>query len=470
MSNIDITKAPKRNGGAPTQGGSASRDGSAYRGGSVYFDTLGCPKNVNDSEYAAGLLERAGFSIVDDPEDADFIIVNTCAFIEDAKKESIEHIFDMNNARREGAKLVVAGCLAQRYAKELFDDLPEADCFVGVNEYEKLPEILIGIAADGRREVYAGSCGSGTLVRASRRFSSSPYSSTLKIAEGCNNRCTYCVIPEIRGKYRSKRIEDCVAEAGEMAAAGCRELVLIAQDTTYYGIDIYGKQMLPELLRRLCDIDGIEWIRLMYCYDERITDELIDTIAAEPKICKYIDIPLQHASDRVLKAMNRHTTRESIENTVNKLRKRVPGIRIRTTFIVGFPGETEEDYEELADFIEKEKFDRLGVFAYSREEGTPAAEMPCQIDEDVKQSRLDGIMTRQMEISRAHNEEMIGKTYRVLVDGKDEDGSYYGRTEYDAPEIDNSVIFTSEAEHEQGDFADVKITDAFDYDISGEEI
>lgn len=451
-----------------TRGASGAAGG--IRPGSVYFDTLGCPKNVNDSEYAAGMLERAGFDIADDPADADFIIVNTCAFIEDAKKESIEHIFNMNALKRGGAKLIVAGCLAQRYAEELFDDLPEADCFVGVNEYEKLPEILKGLSADGRRAVFAGACGADTLARASRRFSSRPYSSTLKIAEGCDNRCTYCVIPDIRGKYRSKSMEDCVSEAEELAAAGCRELVLIAQDTTYYGLDLYGKQMLPELLRRLCAVDGIEWIRLMYCYDERITDELIETIADEPKICKYIDIPLQHASDRVLKAMNRHTSRRSIEETVTRLRSRVLGIRIRTTFIVGFPGESDEDYEQLVDFIEDEKFDRLGVFAYSREEGTPAARMRGQIDDDVKQARLDGIMTRQMEISRAHNEEMIGKTYRVMVDGKDEDGSYYGRTMYDAPEIDNSVLFTSRRPLERGDFADVLITDAFDYDISGEEI
>lgn len=433
----------------------------------VFIDTLGCPKNFNDSEFAAGILEENGYEIIDSPEDADIIMVNTCGFINDAKKESIEHIFEMNERRKDGGKLVVSGCLSQRYSEELSKEIPEADCIIGVNQYNKLPEILSDI---DKNHVAANSCDLDYLEKTVRKLSDNPYTATLKIAEGCNNTCTYCIIPMIRGKFRSKKMEDIITEAKELANAGCKELILIAQDVTYYGKDLYGKFVLPELLRKLCKIDGIEWIRLMYCYDERITDELIQVMAEEDKICKYIDIPLQHASDNILRSMRRQTTRKSIKDTLAKLKAAMPDIHVRTTLIVGFPGETEDDYDQLLELVESERFSRLGVFTYSQEENTVAAEMDNQIDEDIKQTRFDGVMRRQMLISSELNQEKIGKVFDVIVDSMDEDGSFIGRTRFDAPEIDNSVIFTSKNELQPGDIVKVKINDAFDYDIIGEEL
>ena len=433
----------------------------------VFIDTLGCPKNFNDSEFAAGILEENGYEIINSPEDADIIMVNTCGFINDAKKESIEHIFEMSERRKDGGKLVVSGCLSQRYSEELSKEIPEADCIIGVNQYSNLPEILSDI---DNNHVAANSCDLDYLEKTVRKLSDNPYTATLKIAEGCNNTCTYCIIPVIRGKFRSKKMEDIIAEATELANAGCKELILIAQDVTYYGKDLYGKFALPELLRKLCKIDGIEWIRLMYCYDERITDELIQVMAEEEKICKYIDIPLQHASDNILKSMRRQTTRKSIKETLAKLKAAMPDIHVRTTLIVGFPGETEEDYDQLLELVESERFSRLGVFKYSQEENTVAAEMDNQIDEDIKQIRFDGVMRRQMLISSELNQEKIGKVFDVIVDSMDEDGSFIGRTRFDAPEIDNSVIFTSKNKLQPGDIVKVKINDAFDYDIVGEEL
>lgn len=433
----------------------------------VFIDTLGCPKNFNDSEFAAGILEENGYEIIDSPEDADIIMVNTCGFINDAKKESIEHIFEMNERRKDGGKLVVSGCLSQRYSEELSKEIPEADCIIGVNQYNKLPEILSDI---DNNHVAANSCDLDYLEKTVRKLSDNPYTATLKIAEGCNNTCTYCIIPMIRGKFRSKKMEDIITEAKELANAGCKELILIAQDVTYYGKDLYGKFVLPELLRKLCKIDGIEWIRLMYCYDEIITDELIQVMAEEDKICKYIDIPLQHASDNILRLMRRQTTRKSIKETLAKLKAAMPDIHVRTTLIVGFPGETEDDYDQLLELVESERFSRLGVFTYSQEENTVAAEMDNQIDEDIKQIRFDGVMRRQMLISSELNQEKIGNVFDVIVDSMDEDGSFIGRTRFDAPEIDNSVIFTSKNELQPGDIVKVKINDAFDYDIIGEEL
>lgn len=433
----------------------------------VFIDTLGCPKNFNDSEFAAGILEENGYEIIDSPDDADIIMVNTCGFINDAKKESIEHIFEMNERRKAGGKLVVSGCLSQRYSEELSKEIPEADCIIGVNQYNKLPEILSDI---DNNHVAANSCDLDYLEKTVRKLSDNPYTATLKIAEGCNNTCTYCIIPMIRGKFRSKKMEDIITEAQELANAGCKELILIAQDVTYYGKDLYGKFVLPELLRKLCKIDGIEWIRLMYCYDERITDELIQVMAEEEKICKYIDIPLQHASDNILRLMRRQTTRKSIKETLAKLKAAMPDIHVRTTLIVGFPGETEDDYNQLLELVESERFSRLGVFTYSQEENTVAAEMDNQIDEDIKQTRFDGVMRRQMLISSELNQEKIGKVFDVIVDSMDDDGSFIGRTRFDAPEIDNSVIFTSKNELQPGDIVKVKINDAFDYDIIGEEL
>lgn len=434
----------------------------------VYIETLGCPKNFNDTEVAKGsLCGENDFTLAASPEDADIIMVNTCGFINDAKKESIDKIFEMSAYKHAGKKLVVSGCLSERYSKELFDEMPEVDCFIGVNEYEQLPEIFRNL--DMRKNLVGG-CIGATLPRMQRKLDDNPFTSTLKIAEGCDNFCAYCVIPSIRGGFRSKRMEDVLAEAEELAAAGCKELILIAQDVTNYGIDLYGAYKLPELLRQLCRIEGIVWIRLMYCYEDRITDELIAVMATEPKICHYIDIPIQHAADTVLTAMNRRSTGASIRTTIRKLREAIPDMHIRTTLIVGFPGETEDDFEALLDFVETMRFERLGVFAYSREEGTPAGEMENQIDEAVKEARLDAIMRRQLEISLAVNEAKIGKAFTVLVEERDADGSYIGRTAYDAPEIDDSVLFTSKRALKAGDFVQVQINDAFDYDLIGVEV
>ena len=436
----------------------------------IYIDTLGCPKNFNDSQMAAGILEEHQNEVVDTPEEADVIMVNTCGFINDAKTESIERIFDMAAYKEDGKLLVVSGCLAQRYAEELYEEMPEVDLFIGVNEYENLPELLDELSKGVRRGVVSHLCDDGFLDRYVRKLPENPYSATIKIAEGCNNVCAYCVIPKIRGRYRSKREEDILAEAEALAAAGCKELILIAQDVTYYGMDLYGELRLAKLLRRLCRVDGIHWIRLMYCYEDRITDELIQTMAEEEKICDYLDIPIQHASDQVLAAMNRRSTSASIADTIRRLKEAMPDIHIRTTLIVGFPGETEEDFDTLCDFVEEQRFARLGVFAYSREENTPAGEREDQIDESVKEQRLDHIMRRQLDISLELNREKIGKTFEVLVEERDEDGSYIGRTAFDAPEIDNSVIFTSARDLAPGDFVRVLIDDAFDYDIVGTEV
>ena len=439
----------------------------------VYFDTLGCMKNLDDADMARGILEKHGHQTVDDPDDADVIIVNTCGFIEPAKKESIDEVFNMAEYRKQGKKLIVSGCLVQRYAMELYDEMPEVDGFVGVNDYESLPELLDNMETSGRF-VKNSSYGSGSDAILSedevRYIGEGTYSTTLRISEGCDRNCAYCIIPKIRGPYRSKTEEALIAEAEKLASSGVKELSIIAEDTGCYGIDLYGEPRLAELLRKLCRIDGIEWIRLMYCYEDHITDELIRTMAEEDKICKYIDIPLQHASDAVLKRMRRRTTLSSIREKLDKLRKNIPGIAIRTTFITGFPGEKDEDVALLEDFVDEQRFARVGVFTYSAEEGTDAAEMPDQVPEEIKEERRDLVMLRQLEISNEHNQEMIGRTYDVIIDEIDEDGSYIGRTRYDAPDIDNSVLFVSEREHAPGDIVKVLIEEAYDYDLQGREV
>lgn len=436
----------------------------------VYFNTLGCPKNINDSEIAMGNLEEKGFTIVDSPDEADVIIVNTCGFIEDAKKESIDEIFNMAAYKEKNKKLVISGCLVQRYADELYKEIPEANGFIGVNDYDKLPKLLEELEKSNERFLENSSCDLSEGEVKIRHLTENPYTSYLKIAEGCDNICSYCIIPEIRGPYRSRTIKNVIEEAEMLSKSGCKELILIAQDLTYYGIDNYGKPMLSTLLRKLCKVEGIEWIRLLYCYEERIDDELIRTIASEDKICNYIDIPIQHASDKILDNMNRATTNESLYRTLSKLRSQIPDIHIRTTLIVGFPGETEEDFNILSDFVSDQKFSRLGVFTYSREEGTAAATMDNQIPEDIKQERLDCIMMKQMEISLEGNRKKIGKTLDVIVDSMEEEGVYSGRTRYDAPEIDNSVVFTSNSVHKPGDIVPVEILEAYDYDLEGREV
>lgn len=437
----------------------------------LYIETLGCLKNSNDSEGIGGIWERSGQTVTDDPWEADVILVNTCAFINDAKTESINTIFDMTRLAREREDsglskplLIVAGCLGQRYGSELVDEIPEVDVFMGVNDYERLPEIVAE-----RKKLYCSGTPEQFVEFTSRKLESNPYVATLRIAEGCNNCCAYCVIPQIRGGYRSRPMDSIIEEAEVLAKAGTKELILIAQDVTEYGRDIYGELRLPMLLRRLCRVEGIRWIRLMYCYEDKITEELIRTMAEEEKICNYIDIPLQHISDSVLKAMRRRSTESSIRNTIDALRRAIPDIHIRTTFITGFPGETEEDFEKLAAFAEETEFERLGVFAYSREEGTPAGDMECQIDEDTKAERADSIMRCQVDISRRNNMKKIGEVFEVIVDGMDEEGAYLGRTVYDAPEIDNTVIFSGDDDrvYKPGDMVKVRITDAFDYDLTG---
>ncbi|MBR2546906.1 MAG: 30S ribosomal protein S12 methylthiotransferase RimO [Eubacterium sp.] len=439
----------------------------------VYFDTLGCMKNMDDADMARGILEKSGHKTVESPDDADVIIVNTCGFIEPAKKESIDEVFTMAEYREQGKKLLVSGCLVQRYAMELYDEMPEVDGFIGVNDYERLPELLDEMDHSGRfvkNSSYNPESDAILSEHEVRYVAEGTYSTTLRISEGCSRNCAYCIIPKIRGPYRSKKEESIIAEAERLADAGVKELSIIAEDTGCYGIDLYGEPKLADLLRKLCRIDGIEWIRLMYCYEDHITDDLIKAIAEEDKICKYIDIPLQHASDAVLKRMRRKTTEDSICEKLDKLRKNIPRIAIRTTFITGFPGETEDDIAELEDFVDEQRFARVGVFTYSAEEGTDAAEMPDQVPEDIKEERRNLIMLRQLEISNEHNQEMVGNVYDVIIDEIDDDGSFIGRTRYDAPDIDNSVLFVSDHEHAPGDIVKVLIEEAYDYDLQGREV
>ncbi|MDR0357258.1 MAG: 30S ribosomal protein S12 methylthiotransferase RimO [Clostridiales Family XIII bacterium] len=444
----------------------------------IFFDTLGCFKNAEDSERAAGLLAASGHEIVFDADKADIILVNTCGFIEEAKRESIERILEFAPCRESGKKLIVSGCLAQRYADELSEELPEADAIMGVNDYARLPEIVKALAQEDARPDLPDQNGGGARNRVfasgeeglllGPRFAPAPRATTfLKIAEGCDNRCAYCAIPLIRGRYRSVPSEELARETERLAKEGAKEIILIAQDVSAYGLDLCGKYALPSLLTRLCETEGVEWIRLMYCYEERITDELIDVMAREDKICSYIDIPLQHCVDSVLSRMNRRSTRAGIERTLATLRERIPGIAIRTTLMTGFPGESDDDFREMEEFIEKNRFERMGVFAYSSEEGTPAAEMDDQIPREIAQERRERLMLRQLDISLENNRRLVGKTLRVLTEDSEGDGVFAGRATFDAPEIDNAVIFTGDEGIRAGDFVNVKITDAMDYDIIG---
>lgn len=446
----------------------------------VYIDTLGCAKNEYDSQMLAAALVERGCSIVFEPEDADIMIVNTCGFIEDAKKESIARIFELAEEKGRGMKLVVTGCLSERYHSELAEEMPEVDMFFGVNDYDRLPDILTGDREEDADKAAAPEVAARSsdmvgdvlddLRYRKRDFDEGAYTGYLKIAEGCNNACSFCAIPSIRGHYRSKRIEDCVREAQDMADAGIRELILIAQDTSQYGRDLYGKLCLPELLKKLCAIDGIEWIRLMYVYDNGITDELVETIANEPKICKYIDMPIQHVSDNVLHRMRRQSTGASIRAAINMLRERIPEVHIRTTLLVGFPGETEEDMDELLDFIDTMKIDRLGAFAFSDEEGTPSYELDGKLDEETKQARRNAVMEHQLRVSEELNEKKIGKVYEVIVDEMIDEDVYSGRTRYDSPEIDCNVAFRSTRDLYPGDIVNVRIDNAYEYDLEGEEV
>jgi len=432
--------------------------------------SLGCPKNQVDAEHMLALMDAEGWEIVDYVDGCDAVIVNTCGFIDDAKKEAIENILDMVELKKEGviSKIIVTGCLAQRYKDEIVKEIPEVDAVIGIGAngdiIKTVEEVMSGVDTI---ENYPPQC---DLPLEGQRILTTPhYWAYLKIGEGCSNRCTYCTIPSIRGNMRSRSMENIIDEAKQLAESGVKELILIAQDTTSYGLDLYGELKLPELLNELCKIDSIEWIRLLYCYPDRITDELIETMKNQEKVVNYIDLPLQHADDKILKAMNRRGDQALIRNVISKLRTEIPDVVIRTTFIVGFPGEGEEEFETLAEFVNEIEFDRLGVFTFSPQEGTPAFDMEDQVDEDIKTRRGEVIMQDQYSIMEEKNNEKIGKTYRVVVE--DYDGysdSYTGRTYMDAPEIDGLVKFTSHKDLDIGDFVDVEIFDVEDYDLIGE--
>ena len=432
--------------------------------------SLGCPKNQVDAEHMLALMDAEGWEIVDYVDGCDAVIVNTCGFIDDAKKEAIENILDMVELKKEGviSKIIVTGCLAQRYKDEIVKEIPEVDAVIGIGAngdiIKTVEEVMSGVDTI---EKYPPQC---ELPLEGQRILTTPqYWAYLKIGEGCSNRCTYCTIPSIRGNMRSRSMENVIDEAKQLAESGVKELILIAQDTTSYGLDLYGELKLPELLNELCKIDSIEWIRLLYCYPDRITDELIETMKNQEKVVNYIDLPLQHADDKILKAMNRRGDQALIRNVISKLRTEIPDVVIRTTFIVGFPSEGEEEFETLAEFVNEIEFDRLGVFTFSPQEGTPAFDMEDQVDEDIKTRRGEVIMQDQYSIMEEKNNEKIGKTYRVVVE--DYDGysdSYTGRTYMDAPEIDGLVKFTSHKDLDIGDFVDVEIFDVEDYDLIGE--
>ncbi len=433
--------------------------------------SLGCPKNQVDAEIMLSKLENDGFEIVNDPMDADIVIVNTCGFIEDAKKESIENILDMISYKEDcpEMKVLVTGCLAERYQSEIFGEIPEVDGVIGIGANEDICEICNKLIQGEKVEEYPEK--TNLKIEGDRILTTPPYSAYLKIAEGCSNHCTYCAIPSIRGEFRSRPSESILAEAQKLANEGVKELVVVAQDTTRYGEDLYGKNALVPLLKALSKVDGIEWIRLLYLYPERIDDTLIDEIANNEKIVKYMDIPLQHCNGRVLKRMNRHGDREALTALLNKIRERIDGVTIRTTFIAGFPGETEEEFNELCEFVEEMRFERMGCFAYSEEEGTPAARLDGMLDPEIRAERAEIINERQNALLDEINENLIGKTLETIVEGYDAyTDSYYGRTYMDAPEIDTQISFICGYELEDGDIVEVEIINVVEGELTGEVI
>lgn len=431
--------------------------------------SLGCPKNLVDSELMLGLLKTGGYEIVNNSDEADIIIVNTCGFIESAKQESINTIIEMAALKEHKCELlIVTGCMAERYRQMILDEIPEVDAVVGTGSYGEIAAV-IEEAYKGVRVSRYDELSDTSYMEGERIVSTGKGYAYLKIAEGCDNKCTYCIIPSLRGPFRSRSIGSIVKEAEKLASLGIKELILAAQDTTRYGVDIYGKKSLVELLRELSRINGIEWIRLLYCYPEEIDDALINEIASNEKVCKYLDIPIQHASDNVLKRMGRRGTGADVCKLLDDLKDRIPGLVIRTTLIVGFPGETEEDFTELMEFVNKYRFDRLGAFMYSKEEGTPAYKMKDQIPSKVKRSRYNRLMKLQRKISADSNAKRLGMTFRVLVEGVADDGIfYYGRSYAEAPGIDGLVYLTCSEPLEMNSFVDVKILDSDEYDITGE--
>ena len=437
----------------------------------LLFISLGCDKNLVDSEMMMGLLHDRGYEFTDNEEEADIIVINTCGFINDAKEESINTILEMAKYKENNLKaLIVAGCLVKRYKNEILQELPEIDAIVGTTAFDKICDVVDDVLADKKHNELE-SINKMCRPDVKRIITTGGYYSYLKIAEGCDKHCTYCSIPMIRGAYRSVPMDELVKEAEYLADNGVKELIIVAQEITVYGKDLYGEKKLPELLHRLCKIPGIQWIRLLYCYPEEITDELIETIRTEKKICHYIDMPIQHASDKILKAMGRRTNNAELRNIISKLRKGIPDICLRTTLITGFPGETEEDHQILLDFIDEMEFDRLGVFTYSPEEDTKAASLDNQVDEEVKLCRKDEIMELQQEISMDKSERLVGKEIEVIIEGKASDEDVYvGRSYMDAPSVDGYVFINSEEELMSGDFAKVRIVKAMEYDLIGELI
>ena len=457
----------------------------------IYLVSLGCDKNLVDSEIMLGLLSKEGYMITNELSEADYAIVNSCCFIGDAKEESMNTIIEIGELKKEGKLkgLIVTGCLAQRYQSMITDELPEADAVIGTTAYDSIVSAIAEIKAKNGlpdKSLFIEDLERLAGGEEHRLVPAGEISSYIKIAEGCNKRCTYCIIPYIRGNYRSIPMETIVKEAKELAKQGTKELLLVAQETTLYGVDIYGKKALPELVHELSKISGIEWIRLLYCYPEEITDEIIDAIKNEKKVCHYIDLPIQHSSDRILKRMARKTNQAELRERIARLRKEIPDITLRTTLITGFPGETEEDFKELYNFVDEMEFDRLGVFTYSAEEGTPAAEMEGQVAEEVKIARRNEIMELQQEISAEKAEGRIGKVYEVLVEGTvpvdsvngeafasimevNEDGKkvYIGRTYMDAPDVDGQVFFESDYEIMSGELVEVEIIASDEYDLFG---
>ncbi|MBO7530905.1 MAG: 30S ribosomal protein S12 methylthiotransferase RimO [Lachnospiraceae bacterium] len=437
----------------------------------ILFVSLGCDKNLVDSEKMLGILSKRGYEFTDDEAEAEVIVVNTCCFIGDAKEESIGELIRLGKLKDDGKLkvLIATGCLAQRYSSEIFDDLPEVDAVMGTMSIESIGDIVEEALSKKEEKISKiDPLDAKPYSDSHRSLTTGGHYAYLKIAEGCNKRCTYCIIPYVRGSYRSIPMEDIVKEAEELSAAGVKELILVAQETTLYGTDLYGKKSLPELLKKLCEIDGIRWIRLLYAYPEEITDEMIDVIASEDKICKYLDLPIQHSENTILRRMGRKTSKESIEALIEKLRQRIPGMCLRTTLISGFPGETEDEFEELYRFVNETEFDRLGVFTYSAEEGTPAAEMPDQVPSETAIRRRDEIMELQQAVSFDLNESHVGEILEVLIEGYlPEDRIYVGRTYRDAPGVDGLFFLEADKELMTGDIVKAKVTQALGYDLSG---
>lgn len=439
----------------------------------ILFISLGCDKNLVDTEVMLGLLASRGYQMTDDEMEADIIVVNTCCFIHDAKEESIQNILEMAEYKKDGnvKALIVTGCLAERYKEEIIQEIPEVDALLGTTSYDKILDSIDEVLEGQKTSIKMTDIDALPVVDTKRLVTTGGHFAYLKIAEGCDKHCSYCIIPKIRGNFRSVPMERILKEANELVEQGVRELILVAQETTVYGQDIYGEKTLPKLLKELCKINGLYWVRILYCYPEEITEELIQVIKTEDKICKYLDLPIQHASDVILKRMGRRTSKEQLENIIRRLREEIPEIALRTSLITGFPGETQEQHEELMNFVDEMEFDRLGVFTYSPEENTPAASMKDQIEEEVKEDRQAELMELQQEISFDLADDMIDRELLVMIEGKVADENVYvGRTYKDAPKVDGMIFVNSDEELVSGDFVKVKVSGAIDYDLIGEMI